>query len=342
MRNAMRGWITAATLAGAALAGACAGPQAGGTSPPPGPAERAVLEKAIGVLQEQFTSNDPAARANCVEAIQPLNDPRSTAMIEAALHDPEWVVRFAGAMAAGRRKLQELQPELEQMTQDANGSVRVGAVFALRRLGEPAARHQQVVDAALSDRDPATRANAALVLGLLGDRSAIGLLQSRALETDQRVRLEITAALARLGDADAQRVIVAQAMSKYGEDEWMAMDVCGDLPEQASAKPLLMGLEDAPAGTPAQDVPLTVIRQLVAARSLARQGSIQGADIAVRHLADPEPELRGLAALALGEILSPIGARQRLAPLLDDPDPSVRRSAAAAVVKVFARDQRNR
>jgi HEAT repeat protein len=334
--------MAAMAAACAAAAVGCAGPASagGGGEPTPGPAERAVLEKAVGVLQEQFASSDPAARANCVEGIQPLLDPRAVAMIRTALGDPEWVVRFAGAMAAGRRKLQELQPELEQLTQDSNGSVRVGAVFALRQMGVRG--HEQVLQAALADRDPATRANAALALGLLGDRSAIGILQSRALEQDARVRLEITAALARLGDADAQRVIVALAMSKYGEDEWMAMDVCGDLPEQASAKPLLMGLEEAPPGTPPQDVPLTVVRQLVAARSLARQGSIQGANVAVRHLADPDPQLRGLAALALGEILSPVGARQRLAPLLDDPDASVRRSAAAAVVKVFARDRRNR
>jgi HEAT repeat protein len=246
-------------------------------------------------------------------------------------------------MAIGRRKLEEFIPDLTRLsTQDSSGSVRVAALFALRRMNVPLPPEGDALKAALTDRDPATRANAALVLGLLGDRSVVPLLQSRASEPDERVRLEITAALARLGDTNAQRVIIAQALSKYGEDEWMAMDVCGDLPQTVSAKTLLLGLEDPPANAPADLKPLTVIRQLVAARSLARQGSTQGAEIARQHLWDPEPNVRALAALALGEILSPRGARQRLSPLFDDPSPAVRRAAAAATVKAYARDRATR
>jgi HEAT repeat protein len=97
-----------------------------------------VLERAVGELQGQFKSGDAVTRANCVEGLQPLWDPRGTAVIAQALADEEWVVRFAGAMSAGKRKLEELKPALERMVrEDGNGGVRVAAVYALRKMGEP-------------------------------------------------------------------------------------------------------------------------------------------------------------------------------------------------------------
>ncbi len=338
----VRAWWAAGAGVLAMVVAGCAGAGATGTTGTGGAVKGdAVLDKAVGILQEQFRSGDAAARANCVEGMQSLFDPRSTAMIHDALEDPEWVVRFAGAMAAGRRKLEELKPTLSRlMTGDANGSVRAAAAYALGRMGDSG--HDDVIRAALVDADPGVRANAALVLGIAGDRGVLDLLRQRAAaERDERVRLEITGALARLGDPEARRVIVAQAMSKYGEDEWMAMDVCGDLGgDGTAARALLLGLEDAPKQAGPDVRPLTVTRQLVAARSLARLGSIEGANVAVIHLTDPDPQLRGLAALALGEILSPIGAQQRLGPLLTDGDAVVRRAAAAAVVKVYVRAAR--
>jgi len=57
-------------------------------------------------------------------------------IIEQGLHDPEWVVRFAAAMAAGQRKAAEVRPVLNTLvTTDPNLSVRAGCVYALRRLG---------------------------------------------------------------------------------------------------------------------------------------------------------------------------------------------------------------
>src|SRR5438874_1061292 len=79
---------------------------------------------------------------------------------------------------------------------------------------------------ALQSKDPETRANTALVLGYLGDASAIPLLQQERDEPDIRVRFEITAALARLGNEAAQQVIVGWAVNRYAEDQWNAMTVC--------------------------------------------------------------------------------------------------------------------
>jgi HEAT repeat protein len=301
-----------------------------------------VLERAVGELQGQFKSGDAVTRANCVEGLQPLWDPRGTAVIAQALADEEWVVRFAGAMAAGKRKLEELKPALERMVrEDGNGGVRVAAVYALRKMAEPG--HEEVVRAALADKDPSVRASAAMVIGLRGDSSAMGLLQGRSAERDDRVRMETTVALARLGDAKAQEVITALAISKYHEDQMLAMEVCGDLTDGVSLRALAVGVQEPPREVAekmsAEERELLLEKQLVAARSLARRGSMVGAELARSHLWDGDAEVRALAALALGEILSPRGALQRLGPLLEDKDAGVRRAAAAAVVRAYARDR---
>jgi HEAT repeat protein len=81
---------------------------------------------------------------------------------------------------------------------------------------------------------------------------------------------------------------------------------------------------------------LTVRRQLVAARSLAKMRDGSGSTVALDNLKSPVPGVRALAALALGDMLTSWQA-PGLDPELDDPDEGVRRAAAAAVIKIYAR-----
>ncbi len=70
----------------------------------PAAGQTPVLERAVTLLVVESQNPDPATRANCVEALQLLPDKRALTVIEEGLHDREWVVRFASAMAAGRRR----------------------------------------------------------------------------------------------------------------------------------------------------------------------------------------------------------------------------------------------
>jgi HEAT repeat protein len=297
--------------------------------------------RAVAYLVTQFHDKDPTVRANCIEALQLAHDPRAQEVIEQGLHDDQWLVRFAAAMAAGKRKEPTVRPTIATLvTTDPNGSVRAACVFALRRYGD--STYMSTLRDLLVARDPSTRANTALVLGLIGDQTAIPLLQSRASESDIRVRFEITAALARLGDERAQKIIVSWAVNEVAEAQWSAMTVCADLPWDVARDPLLLGLQPPPppdsiragGGDPVQVTALTVRRQLVAARSLAILHNGLGAKVAVDNLQNSEPSLRALACLAVGEMLTPAQAAA-LEPLMKDPDEGVRRAAAAAIVKVF-------
>jgi HEAT repeat protein len=320
-------------LAAAGSLGACGKPQKDEE-----PLSSPTFERAMVVLQTQAHSPDPTVRANCIEALQVSHDPRGLEIIEQGLHDKEWVVRFAAAMAAGQRKAQSMRPVLNTLvTMDPNANVRVGCVYALRRMGDVS--HWGDLGMTMESPDPGVRANTALVVGMYGDERDGVLLQRYRNDPDVRVRFEITAALARLGDKEAQKVIVSESVNKFAEDQYNAMEVCGYLPLEVAIDPLLLGLQ-GPATTtaPAAGVPmeLTIRRQLIAARSLARLRNGSGAQIALEQLKNPDPGLRALACLALGEMLTGWQA-PGLEPLLSDPNDGVQRAAAAAVVKIYAR-----
>lgn len=297
--------------------------------------------KAVALLQTQSRSSDPIVRANCIEALQLSRDPRVQSIVEQGLRDDEWIVRFSAAMAAGKRKSRVTLPALETMAgNDPNGSVRVAAIYGLKRMDRPQRMNDLV--AALGSADPSVRANTALVLGLLRDNSAVPLLETVRNDPDVRVRTEVTSALARLGDTAAQEVVVGWAVNRFAEDQYAAMMVCADLPQSIAESPLLLGLEPVPAkisagADPATVQDLTTRRQLVAARSLAKLRNGSGSKVAIENLQNPSPNLRGLALLALGEMLTPQQV-PGIEAFLNDPDEGVRRAAAAAIIEVFERE----
>jgi HEAT repeat protein len=298
--------------------------------------------RAVAILQTQARSTDPAVRANCIEALQAATkDPRSMDVIEAGLHDEVWVVRFAAAMASGKRKSTAVRPVLETMAvADPSGSVRVAAIYALSRIGHT--EHMQDLATALESPDPSTRANTALVLGMMGNPSAIPLLQARKDDVDVRVRFELTSALARLGDPQAEQIIISWAINRTLEGQLNAMVVCADLPGSVASGPLRLGMEPGPQpgqGQPAlsdTDKDELTRRQLVAARSLAKLHYSDGAKVAIDGLKNPNPNLRALAVLALGEMLAP-EQLESIVPMLNDPNDTVQRATAAAIIEVFAR-----
>jgi HEAT repeat protein len=331
----VRGALIFSVVALGLLMSGCGGSGVAASSPAPVAAGTPPLERAILILQEESRSNDAAIRANCIEALQPSNDPRAENVIDQGLHDPIWIVRFSAAMATGKRRTAQMKPVLQQLaTSDENESVRVAAIYALHRLGDD--RNMNTLAQTLNSPDPSTRANTAFALGLMGNASAISLLQSHATEADPRVKFEITAAMARLGDSHAQDIIASLAISKFAEDQWNAMAVCPDLPPDLAANALVLGLQN-PSNTPPALQDLTTRRQLVAARSLGRMHSAQGAKIAIDNLKNPNPNLRALAAFALGELLAP-QQDEWLAPLLSDADLNVRLAAAAAIVNIWSRE----
>ncbi|NCF40512.1 MAG: hypothetical protein GWP75_10395, partial [Planctomycetia bacterium] len=163
--------------------------------------------RATSWLLNAVVDPQPIVRATAFEALE--GDP--AALYEAApfgLIDENRGVRFVAAMSVGDAGLAGLAPLISPRLSDPSDSVRAAAIYAMNRIGE-GADPSPLAAMARSD-DPEVRANAYLVLGLLGNPSAIPLIESTLgkgmrLVNPMRVRLtelQAAEALVLLGDQD--------------------------------------------------------------------------------------------------------------------------------------------
>ncbi len=289
------------------------------------PARTGSVDLAVVQLQSSFASKKPDVRAQCVEAIQFLNDARAISMIQAGLSDSASVVRFASAIAAGRRKAVDLRYQISKsITDEQDASVRVAMIFALHELGDDT--YMPELAGALRSTDAVTRANTAMILGYMGDPSAIPMLHAAGGDKDPRVRFEVTAALARLGDAGATSVIIAMSLSRYVDEHLLAVTACPDIKRVEVANVLLAALKDSlPEG------------QLLAARGLGKLGSTVGKKIALKYMTDENPDRRALAALAWGDIFRTDLEDPLVRKMQEDSDPRVKLAAAAGLISMWVR-----
>jgi HEAT repeat protein len=130
-------------------------------------------------------------------------------------------------------------------------------------------------------------------------------------------------------DAAAVAAVIAGASSEDVRVRRAAVDILGDLPDQAAAGVLRTAVGDPDATVRAG-----------ALRSLARAGDAGAVPVASEALIDPEPAVR-LAAIHAVETLSDHspGAARSIHGLLADPDPEVRAAAASASLRGTAPDE---
>lgn len=290
--------------------------------PTPSPLDNALREKARAEIVTASRSSDPVLRANAVEAAQ-LGLPREEAVpiVLAGLKDNGPVVRFAGAMAAGTMRLESARPLLVGLADDPDGNVRVGARYALHKLGDTS-RSRDLEQSALAT-DPRIRGTTAMVLGMLGEPSALRVLRPMRRDRDPNVRLQVAEAMWRLGDEEGLESLIAVTIGQYTDDQMVAIQAIAAPRNINAARPYVRGKLTTPY--PAIN--------LVAARAMGMLGSDEGYTIAIQGASSKDVRERHLAALALGAI-GRSDAQPALARLLADPEPSVRLAAAVAVLQL--------
>ncbi|MEX0777238.1 MAG: HEAT repeat domain-containing protein [Phycisphaeraceae bacterium] len=316
--------------AGGANAAAATGKNDANTDPRPYPQiMREARDLAIKQVVASSQSEDAYLRANAMETARYLPN-RATPMVQRALDDPAAPVRFAALVTMGRLKLADLAPAARRRLDDPSASVRAAAMFALRASGQKA--DLTPLAQMLVSQDPATRGNAALILGLIGDPSAIPMLKDEARTPMPRVsgvreaivRLQVAEAIAKLGDMSVLDAIRAGVFSQFDEVRVMAVQMLGQL-EDRKYENAIGGLLDKPP----------VELQLVAAEALARIGYDQGLPIALDAGRHQVTAVRSQAALTLGSFRD-VRAAKALVAMLDDPQEQVRLSAAAALLKAIS------
>lgn len=333
-------------------------------------------ETRIALLQAK-----PEAYA-IVEAAGRNEQPRvRLAALEAALHAPDAAydlalsglsdenpaVRFAALVTIGKLRITRLADAAGDLMKDDNESVRAAAMFAATRCGRSV--DLSPLAGMLASGRPSARANAAMLIGQLGDQQAIAMLRDMAAKPMPRVssaertwvRLQFAEAIIRLDpdDADTLGSVRAAMYSNLQEVRVLSMQILGE----AGDRSVRAGL----AHIVKRDNPIQV--KIAAAQALARMGDgagqkllleasqydaktlrrelqryirgLQGnapeAQVVREILDDPAlqaraaAEVRAQAAVALGWLDSK-AAVTRLTSLLKDADPIVKVAAASAIL----------
>lgn len=307
---------------------------------PKTPVERSSFrEEVISMLRDAALSKDPLLRANAIEALQPTPS-RAEPVARRGLTDENVGVRFSAAMTIGELRLKESAPHVRPLLSDPSPMVRAAAIFSLHRLDE------QVDLTPLgtmlrSAPDPRQRAQAAFILGELGNRSAIPMLRDAAdvdmprapLVQVRILRMQIAEALVKLGDGDAISTIRAALYPSRPEDlevTALAVQIIGEVDDRRSIDQLIyLTAMEAESRMPAE------IR-LAAASALAKLGDRNGWFIADEYADSDAAPLRAQAAHVYGETGQPENLG-KIRALMEDESGMVRVSAAAAALKILER-----
>lgn len=322
-------------------------------------------ERAIALLVNASVDREPLIRANAIEGLHAA-PARVEDAVRSGLNDENPGVRFVAAYTVGKLELRKSAPFVEPLASDPDPRVRAAVIFALIACGRDI--DPSPLGEMLQNDDPSIRAEAARILGEIGNKSAIPMLKSsaatadsrnksryggamdeRLIQTERVFQMQVAEALARLGDpqaADSLRAALYPASREGFESAAFAAQILGTLRDQRAVAQLVDLVEQVVPGTPeGRDVRQRQFLQpkevrLAAAGALAHMGHADGVYVAESYLADPEPAVRAQCAFVLGEGRR----RQDLATLeslmTSDPSPMVRVAAAAAALRSLSDRER--
>jgi HEAT repeat protein len=339
------GAIAAALCASLVLsmAGCATAPRAAAYSPADearaaDPAWRSELyDKATTLLSDAAFDEDPLLRANSMEGLHEAPE-LVESIARAGLMDDNLGVRYVAAMTIGKLSLKDSAVFVQPVASDPSAVVRAAAIYALRRNGvdaDPTPLASMLESGKLTER-----AQAAFILGELGDSSAIGLLKSAARRSsplaskieDRLVRLQIAEALIKLGSIDSIETIRAALFPSRPEDleaTALAVQIIGNVNDRRSRDQLIyLTARSGPEQLPAE------IR-LLAAQSLAKLGVRRGSFIADEYWQGENPAVRAQAAFVLGATDNPANLG-KLEEMLLDPVGVVRVAAATSILRALS------
>lgn len=230
----------------------------------------------------------------------------------------------------------------EAVRRESDSRVKRSAVYALGAFGPTAAAARDVLKAALADRSPAVRQNAAWALGRLGaqaDAGCIDSLRDRLADDSPLVRRDAAQALGTLA-LSASRKAMASAGRPLIE---MARRDTDDVARKAALAALATVAGPEHAGTAGELHPLLESRDAETARGAAFALAAVGGEHARKAmpvmrlaLTDPEAAVQALAAAGLASAgPDAASAVEDLARALSrSKDPVVRRNCIIALGQI--------
>ncbi len=312
------------------------------SAPPAAPdtvTRSAIREKALQILEDMAFSESALLRANAIEGLQPT-PARAEAVAKAGLVDENVGVRFVAAMTIGKLKLASAAPSCKPLLHDASPMVRAAVLYALHRNRIEA--NQTELGVMLSSNDTRVRAQAAYVLGEIGNPSAIPMLKEAARDDDgsdpsgmRLFKLQVIEALVKLGDTGAGASLDAALYPKMPEEfeaAVLAAQIIGEVKSERAIWQLVNLVETKSASDSTVYLYPRELR-LAAATALAKMGYPDGVFVADELRTIPEPVVRAQCAFLYGATRNP-GYLTNLRELMDDASPIVQVSAAAATLRL--------
>lgn len=293
-------------------------------------------DRAENLLVSGTRSEFPLIVCNALEGLERVAPVTAKQRAVPLLENESAMVRYAAMVTIGRLRDRAALPRVQKMRNDSSNRVRLAAAFAAARLGDSGAA-PILIRVLEQDPDESMRADAAFLIGKLGEKRAIKRLEAaqrvRINEKSNRVLLHILGARADLGD---QRAIEELAAFTRGDSvsRVLALQILADVGAPAARSALLYSLKDKNE---------YLENRLIAARGLGRFGGREGASLALQSLnhvgknaEDPNEtaRVRALAALALGAMR----AEEALEPLRGQcetsDDERIQVAAAVAICEI--------
>lgn len=309
-------------------------------------AAQALYDECLQYLREMASDPYPGYRANAIESLELVPD-IGEQVARTGLSDENPAVRYAAAMVIGRQRCGSSAPLTNALVRDLDPSVRLASIYAMKRNGYNVDL-TPLADALRSNPDARVRANAAFILGELGDPSAVTLLHDaltynipKAAVADIRIyQLQVAEALVKLGDNNSLSRLRAPLYTRDpadGEIAAFAAAILGRVGDRSSIPDLVKIVAMWKEYRYSAEI------RLAAMGSLAQLGQPPDPEMIAEYLGpDYQADetnvwvrgVRSQAAYALGLIESPQESVPYLAHLFrHDTDDLVRIPAAAALLK---------
>lgn len=301
-------------------------------------------------LQFAAQDDDPATRWMAIEALARTVGTEAGKVFITGLSDPEPAVRGAAAMAIGDLAYAPAKTALKAMAEARGGQfwesdrrTYCSVIYGLNRLGDNT--HTENLGKLLWDKENQVRANAALVMGKMGEPSGIGPLKMLLNEEqDAMVQIQVVESLALLGDGRAKRLLEAYAKTRFVDEQVMAI--------QAMVRAKCRRAEVVIRGRLERKHPPRV--RVVAAGALGRLGKFDygGYGLCIDSVKKPMAVLKSafgtnrentedhakslqqLAGVSLGWI-GRDGAVDYLYPLLQNEEGGIRVAAAMSILRLL-------
>lgn len=279
------------------------------------PSDRDELgRRSLNLLERAAQLDIDVVACHAIEALAHVAPGVGKPHFRAATRSDSPLVRFAGCAALGDVRDSGALDDIARCQRDPDRRVRLAATYAAFCCGE--SDPQLLFQVLEGDADENLRADAAYLIGRMGQKVAVARLRRATDDKSNRVVVLVYAAMARLGDRAALDQLINFAAGDI-LSRAVALQELADLGREEARDALQYRLASR------EDY---IQLRLIAARGLGRLGSKAGYDFALKQTTFSDKDatetmrVRQLAALALGSIgdARALGALQTLAESTDE------------------------